>query len=313
MKREAGSLTISFEGKVALVTGAGNGLGRSHAMALASRGARVVVNDLGGSRDGEGCSISAAEKVVQDIRSAGGEAIASGANVANATEVDEMVAQTLGEWGRIDILINNAGILRDSTFAKVELEDFWKVVDVHLKGSVNCARAVWNPMREQSYGRVVLTTSASGLYGNFGQSSYGTAKAAMLGLMNVLHEEGKKYDIRVNALAPTAATRMTEELLPPTAVKLLQPETITPGLLFLASEEAPSRAILGAGAGVFTVNRMYESEGVFIHEEERTPETIAARFGDISDTTNQADVQSAAHQTLKFVAKAAESLGIELT
>ncbi|KAJ10226.1 SDR family NAD(P)-dependent oxidoreductase [Pseudomonas aeruginosa] len=305
-------MTIRFDGRVAIVTGAGNGLGRSHALGLAARGAKVVINDLGGARDGSGASSSAAEAVVEEIRAAGGEAFANGANVANYDEVQEMVEQARAKWGRIDILINNAGILRDATFSKGSLDDFWKVVDVHLRGTVNCTKAVWDLMREQNYGRIVLTSSASGLYGNFGQSNYGAAKAAMLGLMNVLHLEGQKNDIRVNVLAPTAATRMTEGLIPPSVASLLAPETITPGLLFLASEAAPSKVILGAGAGVFACSNLYETEGVFLHEEERTPEVIAELFDDIAETSGQIALDGATAQTLRFVHKAASALGVVL-
>jgi len=305
-------MTIRFDGRVAIVTGAGNGLGRSHALGLAARGAKVVVNDLGGTRDGSGASSSAAQAVVEEICAAGGEAIANGANVACYGEVQEMVEQARAKWGRVEILINNAGILRDATFAKGALDDFWKVVDVHLRGTVNCTKAVWDVMRQQNYGRIVLTSSASGLYGNFGQANYGTAKAAMLGLMNVLHLEGQKNDIRVNVLAPTAATRMTEGLIPPSVMPLLAPETITPGLLFLASESAPSRVILGAGAGVFACSNLYETEGLFLHEQERTPEVIAERFDEIAHTQGQVALEGASAQTMRFVRKAADALGVEL-
>lgn len=305
-------MEIRFDGRVAIITGAGNGLGRSHALGLAARGAKVVINDLGGARDGSGAGSAAAEAVVEEIRAAGGEAFANGANVANDDEVQAMVEEARTRWGRVDVLINNAGILRDSTFSKGSLDDFWKVVDVHLRGTVNCTKAVWDLMREQNYGRIVLTSSASGLYGNFGQSNYGAAKAAMLGLMNVLHLEGRKNDIRVNILAPTAATRMTEGLIPPSVASLLAPETITPGLLFLASESAPSKVILGAGAGVFACSNLYETEGLFLHEQERTPEAIAERFGEISSTRGQIALEGATAQTLRFVRKAADALGVAL-
>ncbi|MER0630278.1 SDR family NAD(P)-dependent oxidoreductase [Pseudomonas aeruginosa] len=305
-------MNIRFDGRVAIVTGAGNGLGRSHALGLAARGAKVVINDLGGARDGSGASSAAAEAVVEEIRAAGGEAFANGANVANYEEVHAMVEQARAQWGRVDILVNNAGILRDTTFANGSLVDFWKVVDVHLGGTVNCTKAVWELMREQNYGRVVFTSSASGLYGNFGQANYGTAKAAMLGLMNVLHIEGQKYNTRVNVLAPTAATCMTEGLIPPAVAQLLAPETITPGLLFLASEDAPSKVILGAGAGVFACSNLYETDGLFLHEKERTPEVIAARFSEIANPDGQTALKGASDQTLRFVRKAAGALGVEL-
>jgi len=206
-------MTIRYDGQVAIVTGAGGGLGRSHAIALAARGAKVVVNDLGGSVDGSGGSSDAAKAVVAEIEAAGGEAMANGANVADYAQVEKMVAETMERWGRIDILVNNAGILRDKSFVKGSIDDFKLVVDVHLMGSVNCTKAVWDIMREQAYGRIVVTTSSSGLYGNFGQTNYGSAKMAVIGMMNTLVLEGAKYNIHVNALAPTAGTRMTEGLI----------------------------------------------------------------------------------------------------
>src|SRR3954447_2996011 len=226
-------MSIDLTGRVAVVTGAGGGLGREHALLLARRGAKVVVNDLGGSVAGVGASASAAEAVVEEIRAAGGQAIANAASVTDFAAVTDMVEQARSMWGKVDILVNNAGVLRDKTFAKMTLEDFRHVIDVHLMGSVHCTKAVWNHMRDQSYGRIVLTTSSSGLYGNFGQSNYGAAKTGMIGLMNVLAEEGRKTDIRVNTISPTAATRMTEELLPPQALALMKPEAITPAVLFL--------------------------------------------------------------------------------
>ncbi len=250
-------MEIRFDNRVAIVTGAGTGLGRSHALGLAARGAKVMVNDLGVTTDGQGASSAAAEAVAQEIRDAGGEAMAHGCDVADEAGVKDMVARVMDAWGRIDILVNNAGILRDKTFAKMEMADFRKVVDVHLIGSANVTHACWQIMRDQKYGRIVLTSSASGLYGNFGQSNYGAAKAAMMGLMNVLHLEGARDNIRVNTLAPTAATRMTADLLPEAAQGLLAPETITPGLLYLRQRRRPQprhpwrgRGQLCADAGV---------------------------------------------------------------
>ena len=268
-------MTIEFHGRVAIVTGAGSGLGRSHALGLAARGAKVVVNDLGRN----GAPSENALKVVDEIRALGGAAIADPADVADYAQASALAERAEKEWGRVDILVNNAGVLRDKTFAKMEMADFEFVVRVHLIGSANCAKAVWAGMRERNYGRIVLTSSASGVYGNFGQANYGAAKAAMIGLMNVLGLEGAKNDIRVNVLAPTARTAMTEGLLPPAAAELLGPETVTPGLLFLASDEAPSRVILGAGAGVFAVTHIGETPGVYLDESERTPETIASAVG----------------------------------
>lgn len=302
---------IRFDDQVAIVTGAGVGLGRSHALGLAARGAKVVVNDLGVSTDGQGQSSEAARGVVAEINAMGGEAFVHGADVTNQDQVRDMVAQTMERWGRIDILVNNAGILLDKTFAKMAMEDFRKVVDVHLMGSANCCHAVWPIMREQKYGRIVLTSSASGLYGNFGQSNYGAAKAAMAGLMNVLHHEGARDDIRVNTLAPTAATRMTEKLLPPEALEVLQPETITPGLLYLVSKDGPSKTILSAGAGVFAQTRIYETEGQLI-EGDITPEAVAANWGSITDPTNQEELQDAFSQTRKYAKRAAEAKNIKL-
>ncbi|QCI65466.1 SDR family NAD(P)-dependent oxidoreductase [Phreatobacter stygius] len=305
-------MTIRFDGRVAIVTGAGNGLGRSHALGLAARGAKVVIVDFGGARDGTGGSSEAADKVVAEIVAAGGEAMAHGANVADFTQVQDMVAKTMARWGRIDILVNNAGILRDKTFAKMELADFEAVMAVHVMGTVNCTKAVWEIMRTQNYGRIVFTSSSSGLYGNFGQSNYGAAKAAMVGLMNVLHMEGAKNDIRVNTLAPTAATRMTSDLMAAEALALLTPESITPGVLFLVSDKAPSRVILCAGAGAYARTIIYETDGIYLDEAERTPETIAARFDDISNPNGQKALQGAFEQTTKFAMKAAAAKGVTL-
>ena len=223
-----------------------------------------------------------------------------------------MAARAEREWGRIDVLVANAGVLRDKTFAKMDMAEFELVVRVHLIGSANCARAVWNGMRERNYGRIVLTSSASGIYGNFGQSNYGAAKAGMIGLMNVLALEGERNDIRVNVLAPTARTAMTEGLIPPAAAALLGPETVTPAVLFLASEAAPSRVILGAGAGAFAVTHIAETMGVYLDDAERTPETIAARWAEISDPATAKPLRDAFAQTQKFVAAAARAKGVAL-
>jgi len=276
-------MTMRFDGRVAIVTGAGGGLGRLHALALAARGAKVVVNDLGGTLDGNGATPKAAQAVVDEIRAAGGEAIANGASVTDWRAVQAMVEQTLAAWGRVDILVNNAGILRDKSFAKMTLEDFRLVVEVHLMGAVNCTKAVWETMRAQNYGRIVMTTSSTGLYGNFGQSNYGAAKMALVGLMQTLSIEGAKNDIRVNCLAPTAATRMTENLMPEAVLKLLQPETVTPGLLALVAEDAPTRAILCAGAGAFERAHVTLTQGVFIGSVADAPEQVALQFDALSD------------------------------
>ncbi len=297
-------MTISFEGKVAIVTGAGNGLGRSHALALAERGAKVVVNDLGGARDGVGASSETARDVVEVIESNGGEAIAHGANVANFAEVEDMVNQAMERWRRVDILINNAGILRDKSFAKMSLDDFRLVLDVHLMGSVNCTKAVWGIMREQNYGRVLMTTSSSGMYGNFGQSNYGAAKMALLGLMNTLALEGAKNNIKVNALSPTAGTRMTEDLMPREMLELLTPEAVTAGALTLCHEDAPTRYILCAGAGGYASTRLFETDGIYLSADQQSPEYVLAHWDGVSDTSNQQRLESAAKQTEKFLLKA---------
>ena len=305
-------MTIRYDGKVAIVSGAGQGLGRSHAIELAKRGAKVVVNDLGGSVDGTGGGSEAALSVVAEIEALGGEAIANGANVADYGQVEAMVQQAMDQWGRIDILVNNAGILRDKSFAKGSLEDFKLVLDVHLMGTVNCTKACWDIMREQEYGRIVVTTSSSGLYGNFGQTNYGSAKMGVVGLMNTLVQEGAKYNIRVNALAPTAGTRMTEGLIDPKAFELLTPETVTPAVLYLVSEDAPNRTILCAGAGAFAVTRLVESDGLWLPPEEQTPEGIAAHWEEITATEGEKALNAGFEQSFKMVGKAVEGLGIKL-
>ena len=305
-------MTIRFDGRVAIVTGAGNGLGRAHAIGLASRGARVVVNDFGGARDGTGSSSTPAEAVVEDIRKTGGVAMADGADVSSFEQVLEMVGRVTSEWGKVDLLCANAGILRDKSFAKMEIADFAKVLDVHLVGTFNCCKALWNGMRERNYGRIVVTTSSSGLFGNFGQANYGAAKAGIVGLMNVLAEEGRKNDIRVNTISPTAATRMTEELLPPQALALMKPEAITPAVLYLLSEDAPTRTIMGAGAGSFAVIKIMETEGVNLPQGEWTPENITAHFAEISDMRGARALESAFQQTQKYVGQAAARAGVKL-
>mgnify|MGYP003687822849 FL=1 len=301
-------MSINFEGRVAIVTGAGNGLGRSHALALAERGAKVVVNDLGGARDGTGASSDAALEVVGLIDAAGGEAFAHGANVAKFDEVEDMVKQAMDKWGRVDILINNAGILRDKSFSKMDLADFQLVMDVHLMGSVNCTKAVWEIMREQNYGRIVMTTSASGMYGNFGQTNYGAAKMAVLGFMNTLVLEGGKNNIHVNALAPTAGTRMTEDLLPSSVLDLMTAESVSAGALLLCDKTAPTRTILCAGAGGYATASMYETDGIFMPKESQNPDEIVAKWDDLSDVSAHKALESGGKQTEKFVMKAMAAL-----
>ena len=299
---------ITFDEQVAIVTGAGQGLGRTHALALAARGARVVVNDLGGARDGTGASRTAAEAVVAEIEAAGGEAMANAADVTDIDAVASMVDEAIDRWGRIDVLVNNAGILRDKSFANMDQDDFDLVVKVHLTGTAICTKAVWGHMRDRGYGRIVVTTSSSGLYGNFGQANYGAAKMGVVGLMNTLRAEGAKYDIRVNALAPVAHTRMTDDLLPEEAKALLKPEEVTPAVVFLVSKEAPNGIILAAGAGGFAVARILETEGIWLEPGERTPEAIAARMDEILDPEGQREYKAGGEQSMKFVGKAMEGM-----
>jgi NAD(P)-dependent dehydrogenase (short-subunit alcohol dehydrogenase family) len=295
---------IRFDDRVAIVTGAGGGLGRSHALGLAARGAKVVVNDRGAALDGSGGSLSAAASVAAEIEAAGGIAMADDADVTDFAQVAAMVERARRHWGRIDILVNNAGILRDKSFAKMTPEEFRVVLEVHLMGSVHCAKAVWDGMRAQNYGRIVFTSSSSGLYGNFGQANYGAAKAAMIGLMNVLDQEGRKNDIRVNILSPTAATRMTDPFLATDDKALLAPETVTPGLLYLVSADAPSRVILCAGAGCFARAEIVETQGIHLRADELNPETVAARFAAISAESGREMLSDAWAQTKKYLAMA---------
>jgi NAD(P)-dependent dehydrogenase (short-subunit alcohol dehydrogenase family) len=297
-------MSIEYKGQVAIVTGAGGGLGRQHALALAKRGAKVLVNDLGGARDGSGGSASAAQAVVDEIKAAGGEAIANGASVTDYVAVQAMVQQAVDAWGRVDILINNAGILRDKSFAKMELADFRLVMDVHLMGAVHCCKAVWPHMTAQKYGRIVMTTSSSGLYGNFGQSNYGAAKMALVGLMQTLSIEGAKSDIRVNCLAPTAATRMTEDLMSEAVLNALKPEAVVPAMLVLASKEAPNRAILCAGAGTFEAAHVTLTQGIWLGHNEQTAEQLAARLNEVMARDNDQVPQSGAAQGSNEVGKA---------
>ncbi|WP_374575807.1 SDR family NAD(P)-dependent oxidoreductase [Phenylobacterium sp.] len=296
---------IRFDGKVAIVTGAGGGLGRQHALELARRGAKVVVNDLGGSVDGSGGSSAAADAVVAEIKAAGGEAISNGSSVTDDAGVALMVKQAMDAWGRIDILVANAGILRDKSFAKMEIADFELVLNVHLMGTVKPAKAVWEIMREQNYGRIVVTTSSSGLYGNFGQSNYGAAKLGIIGFMNTLKLEGQKNNIHVNAISPVAATRMTENLMPPEMLEKLRPEYVTPGVVYLCSEEAPTGAILAAGAGVFAVSRIYETEGVYLGEGGLSVEEIRDNWEKIADPEGQKAYFAGGEQGAKFFRKLA--------
>ena len=277
-------MTISFAGQVAIVTGAGGGLGRCHALELAKRGAKVVVNDLGGAMDGTGGSSEAAEAVVAEIKAAGGEAIANGGSVSDRAGAKSMVEDAMNAWGRVDVLINNAGILRDKSFHKMTLDDFELVMDVHLTGAAYCSHAVWPIMREQGYGRILMTTSPTGLYGNFGQANYGAAKLAQVGLMHTLKIEGAKNNIHTNTIAPVAATRMTEDLIPEEAQKNLGPELVTPAAIFLVSENAPNGVIIQAQGGKFSLACIVENEGVDIGFD-ADADDIADNYERIADLT----------------------------
>ena len=296
---------ISFDERVAIVTGAGAGLGRSHALALADRGARVVVNDIGANVDGTGGSSSAAEAVVEEIRRGGGEAMANGANVADFEQVDEMVSAAMGRWGRVDILVNNAGILRDKSFHNMDMADFRVVLDVHVMGSAFCSKAVWGIMREQNYGRIVMTSSSSGLWGNFGQSNYAAAKMGLVGFMRTLAIEGQKYGIRVNALAPVATTRMTEDLITDEkALELLAPEAVSTGLLVLVGEDAPTKVVLAAGGGSYAVVSIEQTRGIYLSSAERSPENIVARWDEVTDDEGRSDFEFGGLHTQAFAMQA---------
>ena len=280
-------MSIDFEGRVAIVTGAGGGLGRQHALALAARGSMGLVNDLGSNRDGSGGKVLSAQALVDEIISAGGQALANGASVTDFAAVQAMVQQAVDTWGRVDILVNNAGILRDKTFAKMDLDDFRLVLDVHLMGAVHCCKAVWPHMTARQYGRIVMTTSSSGLYGNYGQFNYGAAKMALVGLMQTLAIEGAKNNIHVNCLAPTAATRMTEGLMPQAVLEALDPKAVVPAMLVLASEQAPSRTTLCAGAGSVEAAHITLTQGAWIGPEAGADDRLAAALVQVTDRTGE--------------------------
>jgi len=295
-------MSIDFKGKVAIVTGAGAGLGRIHALELAKRGAKVVVNDLGSAVDGSGGSSAAAQAVVEEIKKAGGEAIANGASVSDKKGAESIVQDAVKAFGTVDILINNAGILRDKSFSKGTLEDFELVVNVHLLGSVYVTKAAWPIFLEKGYGRVVMTTSSSGLYGNFGQSNYGAAKLGIIGLMNTLKLEGEKKNVRVNAIAPIAATRMTEGLgIPEEFFKKLKPELVTPAVLFLASENAPTGVIVEAGAGHYSRVAIVEAKGVKLGDN-ATAEDIEKNWDKIADLKDAQDFKQGGEASMKVFA-----------
>jgi NAD(P)-dependent dehydrogenase (short-subunit alcohol dehydrogenase family) len=297
-------MSIRFDDQVVIVTGGGGGLGRAHALGFAARGAKVVVADFGGARDGSGGSSAAAEKVVAEIKAAGGQAIASGVNVTDLAQVEAMAALAMSTWGRIDVLINNAGILRDKSFGKMTMDDWKAVLDVHLMGSVHCTRAVWDIMKAQNYGRIVMTTSSTGAYGNFGQTNYGAAKLALVGFQKSLYLEGLKNNIRVNSILPVAATRMTEDLMPPEVLALLKPEYVTPAVVFLGSKDAPNNTVISAGAGVYAVSQVCETEGMYFAPEDQSPENILANWNKISDPVGQRALQAGNEHGQKVLGRA---------
>ncbi|MDC3208275.1 SDR family NAD(P)-dependent oxidoreductase [Pelagibacteraceae bacterium] len=300
-------MTISFKDKVAIVTGAGGGLGRCHALQFAERGAKVIVNDLGGSVDGSGGSSEAADKVVDEIKAMGGDAISNGSSVTDKAGVKKLVDDAMAAYGRIDILVNNAGVLRDKSFAKVTLDDFEFVVDVHMMGSVYCTKAVWPIMVEQKYGRIVMTSSSSGIFGNFGQSNYGSAKMGVVGLMNTLRIEGQKNNIKVNSLVPVAATRMTENLGMPDAVfDSLKPESVSPAVIFMSSEDAPDGVMISAGAGVFAMAEIVHSEGIALKGDDLNADMLAEKWSEASDMTNSKALRSGAEHTAHIFKKLSE-------
>ena len=295
---------IRFDGKVAIVTGAGGGLGEQHALELARRGAKVVVNDLGGSMDGSGGSSAAAERVVSEIKAAGGEAIANGSSVTDDAGVQRMIQDAMERWGRVDILVANAGVLRDKSFSKMDIADFEFVVDVHLMGTVKPVKALWEIMRAQNYGRIVVTTSSTGLYGNFGQTNYGAAKLGLVGFMNTLKLEGQKNNIHCNAISPVAATRMTEGLMPPDVLAKLAPKSVTPAVVYLCSEEAPNGVVITAGGGAFAQARIFETEGAFLGPD-ATVEAVRDHFAQIGDEAGQKAYFTGGEQGGKFFRKMA--------
>jgi NAD(P)-dependent dehydrogenase (short-subunit alcohol dehydrogenase family) len=297
-------MSIRFDDRVAIVTGAGGGLGRLYALELAKRGAKVVVNDFGGSVRGENGSSEAANRVANEITAAGGHAQANGASVSDPDGVAQLVDEAMDVFGRVDVLINNAGILRDKTFAKMTIDDVRAVLDVHLLGTFLCTKAVWPIMQERGYGRIVMTSSGSGLFGNFGQANYAAAKLGVVGLMNTLELEGAKYDIRVNTIAPAAATRMTEGLMPDEMFAAFDPSYVVPGVVFLASESAPTGVVLGAAAGVFATARIAQSAGVALDTKTLDADAVAANWDKIADESSLLGFDAVGRQSLYFFEQA---------
>jgi len=281
-------MSLDFSNKVVIVTGAGGGLGRCHALEFARRGAKVVVNDLGGAVDGSGGSSEAAEAVVAEIKAAGGEAISNGSSVTDDAVVDNMVKKAMDAHGRIATLVNNAGVLRDKSFTKMEIGDFTFVVDVHLFGTMKPTKAVWPIMKEQGYGRIMVTSSSSGLYGNFGQANYGAAKLGVVGFINTLKLEGQKDNIHINALAPVAWTRMTANLMPAEMEEALKPELVTPAVIFMCSEDAPTGKIICAGAGAFAAAQIVETRGMYLGNDP-SAEQVADNWEQISKMDDEAE------------------------
>lgn len=302
-------MAMLFDGRVAIVTGAGQGLGRSHALALAAQGARVVAADLGEN----GNPSPACAETVALIQATGGEAVAHGADVVDFAQMEALVADTLTRWGRVDIVVNNAGILRDQSFGKMTPEHFSQVVDVHLKGSFNLSRAAWPTLREQGYGRIVMTTSSSGVFGNFGQANYAAAKMGLVGLMNTLAIEGERYGIRVNCILPIARTAMTEGLMEAQVLDLFDPGDVSVGVLALCVDDAPNRLILSAGAGCYSASLTGQTGGIFLPRAERTPERLLQRLPDIMSTVGMYSPASGPEHTFAFARQSAAAQGIDLS
>jgi NAD(P)-dependent dehydrogenase (short-subunit alcohol dehydrogenase family) len=296
-------MTIRFDNRVAIVTGAGNGLGRAHALLLASRGAKVVVNDPGGARDGQGGDAAVADKVVAEIKAAGGQAVANYDSVAEQQAAANIVKTAVDAFGTVDIVVNNAGILRDKSFPNMTMDDYLLVMQVHLMGAVYVTHAAWPTLRGKAYGRVVLTSSNSGLYGNFGQTNYSAAKLALVGFMNTLRLEGQKYNILVNSLAPVAGTRMTEDLMSPEIVARLKPELVSPMVAYLCSEQCTRTGeIWAAGAGYFSRVEMREGPGVRVTDRPATIEDVADNIDKIADLTTSTAYRTAGEESQAVLA-----------